>query len=265
MNTFHAMRLILNAVNWTTLRKKLKSTSKQLGIAGVAAGILILSARLPVRADLIAGVDFEGATSATFDRTPDDYDLSDGITVSSGTASPVFDGWTLLDLSGNPGANGNLGNDTGARNAGATTPDFPARLENSRTGSWSITIAPGFFYTLDRIEFDVRAATDANGRDGQFTTNLETTGTYLWEDLNLPGRATPNPAPDNWLHVVVDFTGNTTYQNLTDQTVDFIWRAQAGAIDLDTILVYASSAVPEPSTLGFMSLGLILLRKRRKT
>ena len=55
---------------------------------------------------LIAGVDFEGETQSQFDRTPDDLNPDDGITVSSGNAAPVFSGWTLLTLDGGNGASG---------------------------------------------------------------------------------------------------------------------------------------------------------------
>jgi hypothetical protein len=184
---------------------------------------------------LIAGVDFEGADQSVFDRNPDDYDLADGISVSSGTSSPMFDGWTLLLLDGNNGAAGNLRNDTGANNAGATTPNFPSRLEGSRTASWAITIPAEVVLDLDRIEFDVRGATDGAGRDGQFNTSLDAPATYLWEELDLPGRTS-----GNWQHIVVNLTG-ALYQNLTDQTISFIWRTtNSGAIDLDTIELYGT-------------------------
>jgi hypothetical protein len=197
----------------------------------------------PTNAEPIAGVDFEGETQSEFDRNPDDPNPDDGITVSSGTDSPMFDGWTLLFFDGSGGANGNLRNDNGANTAGATTPDFPARLEGGRTGSWSITIDPGVVLNLDRIEFDVRGATGGTGRNGQFRTSLDVDepflwdpdddGSFLWKDDNLPGRTS-----GDWQRIVVDLSGSL-YQNLTDQTVSFIWGT-TNAIDLDTIEVHGT-------------------------
>jgi len=214
----------------------------------------------------IAGVDFEGASPSDFDRNPDDLDLADGIGVSSGTGGTMFDGWTLIRKSDNASFTGLLRNDAGANSAGATTPDYPARLESNSSGSWSIIIPDTVELDLDRIEFDVRAATGGSGRDGMFNTSLDGTN-MLWEDLNLPGRNT------GWLHVSVDLSG-PLYQNLTDQTVSFNWETTtSGAIDLDTIQVFgtagpAGAAVPEPSTLALAALGLLGLafcaRRRRR-
>lgn len=206
---------------------------------------------------LIAGVDFEGASSTVYDSSPDDLDLTDGITVSSGTAAPVFSGWTLLLLDGTSGASGNLRNDAGGTTAGGTSPDFPARLEGARTGSWSITIPAGVILNLDRIEFDVRGATAAAGRDGQFNTSLDGI-TLLWEDLNLNGRTS-----GNWQHINVDLTG-PLYQGLSDQTVSFIWRTTtSGAIDLDTIQLHGT-VIPEPASAALVALGALGFLWRRR-
>ncbi|MEZ5299736.1 MAG: hypothetical protein R3F11_03570 [Verrucomicrobiales bacterium] len=86
-------------------------------LAAAVAVVGSITAPSDANAALIAGVDFEGASPSTFDRTPDDLDLADGITVSSGGTTPVFDGWTLLLLDGTNGANGNLRNDAGANAA----------------------------------------------------------------------------------------------------------------------------------------------------
>lgn len=213
-------------------------------------------------AALIAGVDFEApGNDSLFDTSPDDYDPADGITVSSGGAAPVFNGWTLLTLTGGNGASGNLRNDGGATSAGATSPNFPARLEGSRTGSWSITVPSGVVLNLESIRFDVRGATSGTGRDGQFTTSLETAGTYLWENLNLPGRTS-----GGWLPISVPLSGST-YQGLTDQTVFFTWRTPTGAIDLDTIELYGSvvsaSAIPETGSCALLLILGVVARRRR--
>lgn len=197
------------------------------------AGMLI--ACHAAAAELLAGVDFEGASQSVFDRNPDDHVPDDGISVSAGGSAPVFDGWTLLRLDGTDGGNGDMRNDNGANAAGATTPNYPVRLEGGRTGSWSIAIDPGVILNLDRIEFDVRGGTNATGRDGQFRTSLDGETTYLWEDFDLPGRTT-----GNWQRIIIDLSGGL-YQNLSDQTVSFIWRTPGGAIDLDTIEVYGTT------------------------
>lgn len=216
----------------------------------------------PPPARPIAGVDFEGASQSSFDRNPDDLDPADGIGVSSGTGGTMFDGWTLVNKGNGGSSSGLLRNDGGANSAGATTPNYPARLEGNSTGSWSITIPHDFRLDLDRIEFDVRAATGGSGRDGRFNTSLDGSD-FLWEDYSLPGRNT------GWLHVSVDLSGDL-YQNLRGQTLSFIWdTTTSGAIDLDTIRVYGvAQYVPEPSTFALAALGMLGLgwfgwRRRR--
>ncbi len=218
-------------------------TKNQRVLLAVLAASLFLTCSA-ANADVIAGVDFEGASPSEFDRNPDDLDLTDGISVSSGTGNGMFDGWTLTRGSDGAMFSGLLRNDDGANAAGATTPDFPARLEGAGTGSWSITIPEGIKLDLEKIEFDVRAATGGSGRDGQFNTSLDGSN-FLWEDFNLPGRNT------GWLSVSVDLTGDL-YQNLTDQTVSFIWTTTpSGAIDLDSIQVFGTaSIIPEPTSIS---------------
>ncbi|MGF1527114.1 MAG: hypothetical protein ACFCBW_10020 [Candidatus Competibacterales bacterium] len=189
----------------------------------------------------IAGVDFEGGTSSVFDRNPDDLDPNDGISVSSGdNGVDVFSGWNLLQFAqnGNPprSFSGLLRNDIGANDAGSTSPDFPARLEDNTRGSWSINIPNNVLLDLDRVEFDVRGATSASGRGAQFNTSLDGDN-ILWEDLNLPGRTS------GFIRIVVDLS-DMLYQDLTDQSVAFNWiSTTAGAIDLDTIEVYGTAEV----------------------
>ena len=234
---------------------------KQAVLLPLVAAVLALAGNA-AHAVLLAGVDFEGINQATFDRNPDDHDLLDGITVSNGNAPMQFDGWTLVRLSDNASFTGLLRNDNGANLAGATTPNFPARLEGGAIGSWSINIPAGVVLNMDRIEFDVRAATGGSGRDGFFRTSLDG-ATNLWEDLNLPGRNT------GWLHVVVDLSG-PLYQGLTNQSLAFIWETNTssgtGAIDLDTIQVYGDvvNPIPEPATAALAMMGLAGLMARRR-
>lgn len=188
-------------------------------------------------AELIAGVDFEGEAQTIFDRNPDDLNPDDEITVSSGSdgGANLFDGWTFSRTNGAFIGNGLLRNDGGANAAGATTPDFPARLEGNTNGSWSIFIPEGVTLNLEKIEFDVRGATGGTGRAGQFRTSLDPEDAILWENPDLPGRET-----GDWQRIEVDLTG-PLYQALMDQEVAFIWTTPGGAIDLDTIEVYGST------------------------
>lgn len=227
------------------------TTTSSLPLFALSDLLTVREAGGPAPARPIAAVDFEGASPSTFDRNPDDLDAADGITVSSGTGGTMFDGWTLIRKSDNASFTGLLRNDGGANTAGATTADFPARLEGNSTGAWSITIPDDIALDLDRMEFDVRAATGGSGRDGRFTTSLDG-GSFLWEDYNLPGRDT------GWLHVNVDLSA-ALYQDLAGQTVSFVWdTTTSGAIDLDTIRLYGTSGplgeVPEPASLALLSL-----------
>ena len=91
---------------------------------------------------------------------------------------------TLTRKSDDAHFTGLLRNAGGADTAGSTMPNYPARLEGNSTGSWSITISDDVALDLDRIEFDVRAATGESGHDCMFNTSLDCT-TLLWEDYNL--------------------------------------------------------------------------------
>jgi len=199
------------------------------------------------RGDVIAGVNFEGGEQSVFDRTPDDLNAGDGISVSSGTdgGAGLFDGWTFARTNGGSPTNGLLRNDGGANEAGATSPDFPARLEGATIGSWSIVIPEGVTLNLEKIEFDVRGGTGGRGRGGQFKTSLDPVDEYLWEDLDLPGRTT-----GDWQRIEVDLT-DARYQGLAGQEVAFIWTTPGGAIDLDSIEVFGATGA------GFSS-GLVL-------
>lgn len=209
----------------------------------IAAGL-----SLSTEAALIFGVDFEDG-SGGFDRTPDDLNLTDGITGSSGTGDGVYDGWTLTN-------NGALRNDAGANSAGAYEGDFPARLQDSDGASWSINIPSGVILDLDNIFFATRGATGGGGREIKFRTSIDNPDEFLYENVNLPGRST------GWTEVDIDLA-DAKYKGLTDTTVEFIWIS-SNAADLDGIVV-SGTIVPEPSSVSLVLLGMggLALRRRR--
>jgi len=243
-------------MSYIHISKTLKKSTIGLLLLWVAA--MLVAGTASATPILIAGVDFEGSAQNVFDISPDDYAPGDGITVSSGSGSGVFDGWSIsLTSNGSPGTSLDLRNDNGANSAGATSPNFPARMEGGRTLSWSITIDSSTIISLDRIEFDARGATSGatTTRGLAFRTSLD--GSNLWENSALIGRTA---TPTNWENVVVDLSG-PLYQNLTHTTVSFIWST-TGGVDIDTINVYAS-VVPEPSTALLLGLGLFALIQLR--
>lgn len=218
---------------------KISSIKCALAAAAMLAGLAHSAS-----AALIAGVDFENG-SGGFSNAVDDLDLTDGISVSA-----TFSG---------------TGNDTGA-NAdtayeGNFVGRFDRRVDNTQTAFWSITIPDTVVLDLDQITFAVRAATTGSGRDVQFRTSLDSIGSYLYENLNLPGRtATPNwagaPVP------VINFS-DAKYKGLTNTTIDFIWISPAGGVDIDAV-VLSGTIVPEPGCLMLLSLCLPLLARRRR-
>jgi len=195
----------------TTTRNQTRTV---LTLALVAMAALVLGTS-PASAASIAGVDFENDANTAWDRTPDDLDPGDWITVSAD--------WTNA---------GNLRNDNGANSAGAHDGAFPARLQNA--ASWSITVSKPVILDLTKIEFAARGATGSSGtpsgRRGDFGTSLDggLDGSPLWSNTNLIGRPP-------WTPVSVDLSG-ATYQGLTNETVTFHWKGTS-AIDLDTIVL----------------------------
>jgi hypothetical protein len=209
------------------------------GGAGVMAGYFTTGERLLAQAGqadgavagslegvhyaLIAGVDFENATNTAFDRTPDDLNPNDGISVSAD--------WTVA-------VPGHLRADGGAQVA-PTSGSFAARLETN--GSWSITIPDTVVLNLTNITFDVRGATGStgvpSGRSYDFGTSLDggLDDTPLSSGTNIIGR----PA---WLAVDVDLSG-AVYQGLTDTTVTFFWNGTT-AVDLDSIVLHGDVVLP---------------------
>ena len=168
-------------------------------VAMASLGLVTASAN----AALIAGVDFESTPGATgsgnFDRTPDDLDAGDGISVSAD--------WTASDLRW----------DNGAQTSPIPPSTITARMQGQN--SWSITIPDTVNLALTDIAFHIRGGTGSAGtptsRSGAFNTSLDggPGGTILWSSPGLLSRPT-------WTSVSVDLSGDI-YQNLTDTTLEF--------------------------------------------
>jgi len=225
-----------------------------LAAVGVAAiGLAPISAH----AGAIAGVDFESTpgapgNSGNFDRTPDDLDLADGITVSAD--------WTAADLRW----------DNGAQTSPVPPSTITARMQGQN--SWSITIPDTQVLDLTDITFLIRGGTGSSGtptsRSASFNTSLDggPGGTMLWSNPGLLSRPT-------WTPVSVDLSG-ATYQNLTDTTLELYWYALTGGTDIDTIELSGTvspaggGSIPEPMTMLAVGMSLAGLggyvRKRRR-
>ena len=213
--------------------KKMKSLPIQILSLSAIAFVGLQSTG---HAELIAGVDFESGVGG-FSSAPDDLNVLDLVTVSTG--------WATGFPSEVPS------NDDNATNAGAYEGIFPARFEGE-DAFWSITIPSGVIVDLDQIFFAVRGATGGTGapttRTVQFRTSLDDPSEWLFENTTLPGRnndGTDNPS--EWIQANLALT-DTKYDGLTDTTIDFIFNAPSGGIDLDGITVsgtVSGTIVPE--------------------
>jgi hypothetical protein len=214
---------------------------KQIILTLAVAAMATFAFTTPANAALIAGCDFENTPGgSSFDRTPDDLDLADGITVSADWTASAND----------------LKHDGGAQVSPIAPSTITARLEHQC--SWSITIPDTVTLDLTNVSFDVRGATGSDGsvsdRAITFTTSLDAS-TTLYSNSALLKRPT-------WTSVSVDLTA-AKYKNLTDTTVTFNWEADNGGVDIDTITV--SGTVPEPATMSLLALGgIAMLRRRRR-
>jgi len=225
----------------------MKEKQKSIALALVATAII--GFQTSASATVIAGVDFEDG-SGGFSVAPDDLNLSDDITVSSGWSPATID----------------LGEDNNANTAGAYEGNFPGRLDGN--GSWSITIPVGVEVDLDQFFFAARGATGSTGgstgRQVRFRTSLDGPTEWLFEDTSLPARDNDTTDdPSEWMTANINLT-DAKYDGLTDTTIDFVFDTQ-GAVDLDGILVYGT-VVPEPSAFaliaGCFGLTWVMLRRR---
>ena len=172
----------------------------------------------------IVGCDFDDGGGA-WDKTPDDLNASDGITVS---------GWTHI------GGTMSQGNGSGRPSAPVAT----LRGEASRPGvgddpptngihSFSITIPPAKSLALTRVEFDfsqsMSSAQSGHNRWIAFRTSLDSKIIFsqigIWQpDLE---------------HITLDLSGSE-YEKLSGQTVDFHWYNGGGTtfgVDLDSVVI----------------------------
>lgn len=212
-------------------------------------------------AALIAGVDFDDG-SGTYDRTPDDLNLADGISVSV---------WTVADLGirtlPDGGAQtGRASVPVGKTNGspGTSTPLVGDAAPTGFSGFFTLTIPSSLVLDLTNVTFDFSGATTSpQVRWLAFKTSLDANLTFA-QDADTVVRP-------NFINADVDLSG-ALYQGLTGTTVDFAWYsggAGSGDVDIDTIVINGTvSAIPEPSSMLLLGLGFAgmfgVSRRRKK-
>lgn len=193
----------------------------------ILSGLLMSS----ISAIPVVGVDFDDDAGGD-DMTPDDLELSDGITVSD---------WVFSGEGGISGVdnNSNVGRPdapvrkfNGPNNSSSTPPavgDAPPTL-GVHSFTISIDASP---IDLNKVQFDFSAATgSANIRWIAFRTSLDTSIIF-----SQVGEARPE-----FPTVEVDLSA-PKYANLSDQDVKFIWYCGgqgSGDLDIDSIIIDAS-------------------------
>ena len=229
--------------------------SKAVFALAVLAVAAFAFAPTSASADAIAGIDFDDG-SGGYDRTPDDLNALDGITVSD--VAPIGAGkfTTSVDTSSNAGRpNPPVGKIDGTSNV--SNPGVGAAAPADGT-YFSITIPAGVVVDLTSVDWVSSQATGttSNVRWLAFKTSLDDTLLYSAVGVFRPDLDT----------VSIDLTGDAKYKNLTDTTIDFQWYAGGsgtGDEDIDTIVINGT-VTPEPATFSLISLGLLGLLRRRK-
>lgn len=185
----------------------------------------------PVSALPIAGVDFDDGGGGD-DITPDDLELTDGVTVSA---------WAFAGAGSIPGVdpNANAGRASapvrkinGPNNTSANPPAVGDAPPTLGIHSFSITI-DATPIDLNSVKFDFSAATgSANIRWVAFRTSLD--ANIIFSEVGAARPAFPT--------VEIDLS-DPKYSNLSDQTVEFFWYCGgqgSGDLDIDTIIIDAS-------------------------
>ena len=105
--------------------------------ASQAADILLVTEDIasPTSVGPIAGVDFENPANTAYDRTPDDLDLTDGISVSADWTGPLM----VIEDSGAQ-VSPTSGSFTGKIDEGSSAANPPNTTPTGDYASWSITI-----------------------------------------------------------------------------------------------------------------------------
>ena len=199
-----------------------------------AADILLVTEDIavPTTVGPIAGVDFENNSNTAFNRTPDDLNPNDGITVS-------FDWEGSLNVLEDNGAQvaPTSGSSTAEIDQGSSLTSLPNVAPTTGHASWSITIPDSVTLNLSNITFDWRQGTSnpSQTRWGIFNTSIDggPGGSIAWSIENPPIRPI-------WENVSVDLSG-PAYQGLTNTTVTFYWYTERTGSDIDTIVLSGSS------------------------
>lgn len=178
----------------------------------------------------IVGVDFDDGVGGD-DTTPDDLEVTDGVTVSdwvfSGGGIAVADASSNTDRVSAPVRKFN-----GPNNSSATPPAIGDAPPTNGVHSFSITI-DDVPIDLNKVQFNFSKATEsANIRWIAFRTSLDTN--IIFSQVGEARPAFP---------LVEIVLSDPKYKNLSDQEVEFIWYCGGqgtGDMDIDSIVIDAS-------------------------